>query len=156
MTIDIMTKYFKVSYPAEIMQSYTELLDNHKKYVVVHKDGSTHSFDTVKYDNLDIDKTMTIYVNRNLYQEGHKFHDIASRFVNLKSVIYYAKLIENASALYLIDSCIHALALVVDCERAKPKICYQRITNMKYGLNKFDYFVLCGDVPIPIDKYFEK
>lgn len=145
--IECMSKYFYVSYPQDIFDLYTELLENYPKYVLVHQIGSTQKFDIVSYNKINLNETLTIDINKNLYENGHKYHDIAEKFINFKSVIFYTKLVENASALYLIDSCIHAIALVVDVNKASPRICYQREHRVKYGLNKFDYFLLVNGIP---------
>lgn len=142
-SIECMTKYFSVSYPQEVIEKYEDLLCNYSKYRVLHQIGSNARVDALKHQSINIDDLLTIDVNTNLYPKGHKFYEICEKFVNLKSVIYYAKLLENASELYLIDSCIHALALVVDISKAFPRICYQRETRFNYGIpNKFKYYPL--------------
>lgn len=138
--IECMTKYFSVSYPQEIIDNYEDLLCNYPKYRILHQIGSNASVDALTQRSIDINDMLTIDVNKNLYPKGHKFHEICEKFVNLKSVIYYARLLENASELYLIDSCIHALALVVDVNKASPRICFQRESRFEYGIpNKFKY-----------------
>lgn len=145
--IEYMSKYFNVSYPHEMIDLYNELLENYPKYVLVHQIGSTQQFDIISYNQIDINETLTIDINKNLYETGHKYHDIAEKFINFKSVIFYTKLVENASSLYLIDSCIHAIALVVNVNKASPRICYQRERRVKYGFDKFDYFLLVNGIP---------
>lgn len=145
--IEYMTKYFYVSYPPEIIDLYKELFENNPKYILVHQIGSTQKFDIISYNKIDINNTLTIDINKNLYEKGHKYYKIADKFINFKSVIFYTKLVENASALYLIDSCIHAIALVVDVNKASPRICYQRERRIKYGFNKFNYFLLVNGTP---------
>lgn len=141
--IEYMTKYFSVSYPQDVIDKYEDLLCHYSKYRVLHQQGSNASVDALKQQSINIDDMLTIDVNTNLYPKGHKFYDICEKFVNLKSVIYYAKLLENATELYLIDSCIHALALVVDISKAFPRICYQRESRFDYGIpNKFEYYRL--------------
>lgn len=139
----IMTKYFAVTYPIEITNRYDELLATFPKYRVIHQVGSNASVDIINQQHMDINAVLTIDVNKNLYHKTHKFHAISEKFVNLPSMIYYAKLLENASELYLIDSCIHALALVVDIRKAHPRICYRRESRFTYGIpDKFEYFQL--------------
>lgn len=143
MPIDIMTKYFNVTYPQEIIDLYDILLKNYPIYTIIHQKGSNiPSLDIVKHQRLNIDNTLVIDVNKNLYDKKHKYYDIAQKFVNLPSVIYYTKLVENASELYLVDSCIHAIALVVDVSKAKQKICYQRESRFTYAFGKFKYYHL--------------
>lgn len=155
MPIDYMTKYFKVDYPKEIISLYDELLPNYPNYIVIHHMSSNTGFDIVKFNSIDIEKNLVIDVNNNLYPNDHKYYDIAQKFINLSSAIYYAKLVENAGALYLMDSCIHAICLVADVSKANPKICYQREYRTKYGLDKFKYLLLAGnklyDIKLPLD-----
>jgi hypothetical protein len=136
--IKVMREYFSVKYPENIEKMYNDFFALNIPYTVVHQTGSTVTQNLVEYYNLDIDKRLIIDVEKNLYPNEHKFHDIAQQFVRLPSVIYYTKLIENANELYLIDSCIHAIALVVDL-KAKVKICHKRAPRIKYAFNKFKY-----------------
>lgn len=154
--IEYLKKYFHVSYPKEILDLYTELFTNFQNYIVIHQTASNCNFSILKYNKLNINEKLVIDVNKNLYTKGHKFYDIAEKFVNLPSVIYYTKLIENASGLYLLDSCIHAIALIVDINKASPRICYQREYRTKYGFDKFKYYLLVEnnipcDIKLPID-----
>ena len=140
---EYMTKYFTVSYPHDVIGKYEDLLCNYPKYRVLHQIGSNASVNALKQQSINIDDMLTIDVNTNLYPIGHKYYDICEKFVNLRSIIYYARLLENASELYLIDSCIHALALIVDISKASPRICYQRESRFDYGIpNKFKYYHL--------------
>jgi mRNA-degrading endonuclease HigB of HigAB toxin-antitoxin module len=143
MPIEYLTEYFSFTYPKEILDIYDELFQNYDKYIVFHQKGSNVPLiDFVSYQKIDINNVLTIDVNQNLYKSDHKFFNIAQKFVNLPSIIFYSKLLESASSLYLIDSCLHALALIIDVSKANPKICYQRESRFNYGFKKFDYFHL--------------
>lgn len=137
------TKYFSITYPENILKNYEELFKDYKKYIVFHQRGSNvKPIDFVSYQKINIDEILTIDVTQNLYKKDHKFYNIAQKFVNLSSIIFYKKLLENASELYLIDSCLHALALLIDVSKANPKICYKRESRFEYGIKKFDYYNL--------------
>lgn len=137
---EYMTEYFEVDYPKEVNELYNDLLQNYKKYRVIHQEGSNVSINIVDIEKLDIENMLTIDINKNIYPKSHKYHDICERFVNLKAVVYYKKLLENATELYLIDSCIHALALIADISNSNKRICYQRESRFNYGIkNKFLY-----------------
>lgn len=142
--ISVMRDYFKVSYPEEIKKIYDDFFVKNISYIVVHQTGSSVVQNFIEYYNIDINKKLVIDVEKNLYEKEHKFYNIAENFVMFPSVIYYAKLIENASEIYVIDSCIHALALVVDL-KAKVKICHKRAPIIKYAFNKFIYIELEND-----------
>jgi hypothetical protein len=136
--------YFSVTYDDDILKRYDELLSQYSKYRVVHQVGSTAKFDVIKKFDIDINDMLTIDVNRNLYPSEHKYHDICEKFINLPKITNYAKLLENASELYLMDSCIHALALLVNINKAYPRVCLKRTYNFNYGIpNKFVYYLIC-------------
>jgi len=145
--LEYMTKYFKINYSDEILKIYDELLTNYPEYIVVHQTGSNATIDIIKYNNLNIDETLTIDVNRNLYPKEHKFHSICEKFINLSVILYYGKLLENATGIYVIDSSIHILALIVNIEKAKTRICYSRNPLVAYGIpNKFFYYNIIVDL----------
>lgn len=145
--IEYMTKYFHINYPKEILEIYDELLNNYPTYTVVHQNGSNSTIEIIKHNNLDIENTLTIDVNKNLYPKGHKFYDICQKFINLPVVLYYGKLLENATSIYVIDSSIHVLALIVNIEKATTRICYSRTPLFAYGIpNKFTYYNIIIDL----------
>lgn len=150
--IKYMTEYYIVCYPNSILSIYSELFDKYPKYSIVHQQSSTKSFDIIAHNRININDELVIDVNTNLYEPGHKYYDIAQKFINLKSVIFYSKLVENASALYVLDSCIHAIALIVNIDKAHTKICYQREPRIRYGFNKFKYYLLINNIVFPASK----
>jgi hypothetical protein len=141
--ISVMTEYFYVSYDEKLLMDYEELFHKYPNYRVVHQDGSNAKIDIIKMFDIDIEEMLTIDVNRNLYPIGHKYYEISQKFINLPKITNYAKLLENASELYLMDSCIHALALIVNIEKAYPRICLKRTFQLNYGIpNKFVYYMI--------------
>jgi len=148
--VEYATKYYTVNYPKEILDIYDDLFKTYPKYVLIHQTGSNAHIDVIKHNKIDIEKLPVIDINKNLYSKGHKYYDICQKFINLRAVVYYTKLVENATSLYLIDSCIHAIALITDVSHASPRVCYQREYRMKYGFDKFDYYLLVKDTPVKI------
>lgn len=141
--IEFMSKYFSVQYPTHISDLYKELLNTYPKYRVIHQNGSTGIINLLEQLCLDPEDMLTIDVNKNLYPDGHRYHNICEKFVNFPSIVYYAKLLENANELYLMDSCLHALGLVVDISKACPRICVKRTPVFDYGIpNKFQYLII--------------
>lgn len=141
--ISVMTEYFYVSYDEKLLKDYEELFNNYQNYRVIHQDGSDTKINVIKMFDIDIEEMLTIDVNRNLYPNGHKYYEISQKFINLPKITNYAKLLENASELYLMDSCIHALALIVNIERVYPRICLKRASRCNYGIpNKFVYYMI--------------
>lgn len=125
--------------PNYIMNYYDEL-KSYGEYIVVHQIGSTCKLDLIDKYNINIEKTLTIDVNKNLYKIGHRFYNIANKFINLYNPLWYITLLENASELYLVDSCIHALAAYLsDTSKAKRKVCISRATLFTYAQTGFEY-----------------
>lgn len=133
------TEYFHIDYPKYIDELYEELFSKYPRYNVIHQQGSNVSIELLQYTNVNINDILMIDVNKNLYPLNHKYHKIADKFVNLSSILFYGKLLENAKGLYLIDSCLHALALMIDISKVETCTCYKRESRFDYALNKFDY-----------------
>jgi hypothetical protein len=161
MPIEYMSKYLNIVYPKKINKLYNELFNSYKDYIVVHQIGSDTMVNLIKMNNININKILVIDVNKNLYEKNHKFYQIANKFINLPSILYYGKLLSNAKELYLIDSCIHVLALTQDLSKVKIKNCYQRAYHVKYGLDTFEYFLILfntvvkAQVPLDIKNMFK-
>lgn len=136
---EYMKKYFTVSYSDDILAIYDDLLKHYQPYTVIQQDCSGGRFDIINYRNYDINKKLVIDVNKNLYQEGHKFYDIAQKFINLRVIPQYVKLIENASELYFVDSCVFTLSCVCDLSKPFPKVCYHREQRTKFCMCEYEY-----------------
>jgi len=136
------SKYFHVEYPENIEKYYTELFALNTPYIILHTDGSNSIINPHKYDVIDVENNIIIDVNFNFYKKGHKYYNIAQKFINLQSILYYVKLLENANEFYLIDSCIHAMCLVIDISKVKKKVCYQRESRFNYYFKNITYYKL--------------
>lgn len=123
--------------PKETIQKYDEL-KKYGNYAVIHEESSNADLDIVGREHIDIDKMLCIDINKNRYQKGHKYYDIADKFVNLHCILEYRELLENAKEIYLIDSCLHALSLLVDLKATK-KVCYTKQTDFYYAMDKYEY-----------------
>jgi len=142
MPISIMTDYFSVSYNDDTLEKYTDLLNNEPIYRVVHHVGSNAQANMISMFDINIEEMLTIDVNTNLYPKEHKYYKICQKFINLPKITNYEKLLENASEIYVMDSCIHALALLVNINKAYPRICLKRTPQFNYGIqNKFVYYM---------------
>lgn len=140
--ISTMTEYFCVSYPKEIIAIYDTLFSLKEPFQVIHQESSQVNINIIEFCDINIDDMLTIDVNKNLYTKNHKYYNVANLFVNLPSVTYYTKLLETCKNIYIIDSCIHALCLVIDVTKVETKICYVREHRFKYAFNKFKYYQL--------------
>lgn len=125
--------------PKEIMDIYKELFFTHEKYIVVHQEGSTCNMNLIQKCMIDINDMLVIDVNKNVYPNDHKWHNIAEKFVNFDNPMWYKLLLENAYGLCLVDSCIHALSYLCDISKVKQKVCYSRAEAFPYVDAGFKY-----------------
>ena len=96
----------------ENIKLYNEVKNICEKYVVIHKNcslGNMFELDEI-VKNIDINKTLVINIDKNIYEKGHKYYDIAEKCV-LRPILYYVDLIENSCMNILSDSCMLCLAL---------------------------------------------
>ena len=129
--------------PKHIMSLYNDFLTQHKSYIVTHQIGSTCDIDLIKKCQINIDDMIVIDINKNLYLPNHSWHDMAQKFINFENPMWYKLLLENATGLCLVDSCIHSLAYLCDLSRVKQKICYYRSHSFPYVDAGFKYIQLC-------------
>ncbi len=90
-------------------------------YIFVQQRSSSHKTPLVTWD---IDETLTIDPNLNVYSEGHKWYDLAQSFVN-KDFIDYTLLIQHAKEIHTVDSSFYCLACYLPLD-AEVKRCYAR------------------------------
>lgn len=120
-----------------LSESFSEQKDL-EKYIFIHEETAERKIDIVKLNNLDIDSTLVLCCNRNLYQEGHHFYEKAQKVLNLdmKSLIPY---LVCAEKLILTDSAVFCLANMIHLNPEQKNICYIR-GNCPYDLSKqFQY-----------------
>jgi hypothetical protein len=60
--------------------------------------------------NIDIDQTLLIDINQNLYPQGHIWNAIAESFIN-RPLLFYKKTLMNAQKLILTDSSLFCMAI---------------------------------------------
>lgn len=90
-------------------------------YVFVQQRSSSQITPIV---NWDINETLTIDPNMNLYSEGHKWYEMAQSVVN-KPMIDYTELIKHAKELHTVDSSFYCMACYLPLD-ASVKRCYNR------------------------------
>lgn len=73
------------------------------------------------------DEILTIDPNVNVYDVGHKWHELAQTFVN-KPFFDYVHVIENAVEIHTLDSSFYCLASLLEL-KALVKKCYARETS---------------------------
>jgi hypothetical protein len=84
-------------------------------YIFVQQKSSSHFTSLVTWD---INETFTIDPNVNLYKEDHKWHELASQFVN-KPFPHYTDTIIHASELHLVNSSFNCLSSHLQVEATK-------------------------------------
>lgn len=152
--LSYMKDYVHINIPQSIMNIYDVLFKKYSKYIVVHQSGSTCDLDLINKYKININKILTIDVNKNLYDKTNEFHYISDKFINFENPLWYSLLLENAYEIYITDSCIHALSYLLDLSRVSKKICVIREYGFKYANHGFENIQLkmfnCG---IGIYKY---
>jgi GNAT superfamily N-acetyltransferase len=109
------TIYREYSFIPRIYESiklYNEVKNICEKYVVIHKNcslGIMFELDEI-VKNIDINQTLVINIDKNIYEKGHKYYEISEKCV-LRPILYYVDLIENSCMNILSDSCMFCLAL---------------------------------------------
>jgi hypothetical protein len=119
---------------SELLQTVTSVSPN---YVVIHEQSSTGSVDlwakaTEAYPTLPI-----LDVNQNHYPEGHEWHAIGEAVVN-KSLIFYKKLLENATAIYMIESSFYCMTSHLDLSKVSKKYAYRTCDNSEKRIGIFE------------------
>jgi hypothetical protein len=102
-----------------------------EKYVVIHKNcslGIMFELDEI-VKNIDINQTLVINIDKNIYEKGHKYYEISEKCV-LRPILYYVDLIENSCMNILSDSCLFCLALQLNIKTKN---------NYYIGRGKYDY-----------------
>jgi hypothetical protein len=152
--IEYMKSKVNIKIPIQMQNIYNEL-KKYGKYVVLQQNGSTCSLDLINNFKININRCLTIDVNKNLYQKNHKFYEISNKFINLQNPFWYKPLLENAFEIYMIDSCLHALTFLIDISHVSKKICAYRSDIYDLNDNKIEYVEL-ENIKLPNDKRLYK
>lgn len=120
------TKYFLVSPPKFSIEIQVP-------YIFVHQETSSKTLSVITWD---LNETLTIDPNKNLYTEGHPWWRIANACVG-HLVPDYSELLIGAQELHLTDSCFYCLARYLPI-RAAIKVCYERETGLPSDVYKFN------------------
>lgn len=94
-------------------------------YTFVHQMASSSKLDLV---NWDIQTRFTIDPDENLYKIGDPYYELAQTFVK-QGIFSYIDIIQNASELYMIDSCFCCISVFIRPLSATKKHCYIRDTK---------------------------
>jgi len=121
----------------------------HRPYIIVHEESGTSSLQIVKFLRLKGEARLIIDLNKNQVDllgdpEGHAF---ANLIIN-NSITNYVYLLEGAEELHLIDSSMMCLAMHLDINRVKKRVCYSRTENIGNRYKIVDTFGLFEHVAI--------
>jgi len=109
--------YFKIHIPQESEDLYNAILIITNNYIFVHQSagrgGDNSKYNFIEKYNIDINETLVIDPDNNLYEKGDKFYELCDKFIKLP-LNYYYHIMKNSNKLYLIDSCYHAMAMHID------------------------------------------
>lgn len=132
-------EYFSVTYPPEITLLYNEFFSLDIPYTLIHTECSIAHIDIFEMRHIDKNNELIIDINKNVYEIGHKYYDIAQKFINLPCITYYHKLLIYANNLYVMDSSLFALALITDVSRAKVRECFKRECRFTFYSHVWKY-----------------
>jgi ribosomal protein S18 acetylase RimI-like enzyme len=125
--------YFYINETPNPYQLMTYLKHYHiSEYIFIHPETSKGPvFDINCIEKLSVrnkDNTLFIDPNHNWYPEGHQFHCVANKFVNLP-INDYVQVLINASQIYISDSCFFCLSIQLGIKTTK---CYVRSRQSSY------------------------
>ncbi len=95
-------------------------------YIFVHQKSSTT--DRIHVIKWDINETLTLDPDVNLYQPDHNWYELAETFVN-KPFNHYYDTLRHAKELHLVDSSFYCMAINFKLN-AEVKYCYDRNTSL--------------------------
>ena len=132
-------KGFKWNWDAETSPLLEILKQLKLKHVFVHDVSSTKTGERISDDVFaaagaaDAAECIALNPDRNMYATSHPFYYLAQFAVRKpsQSILDYISLMENAHALYLIDSCYFAMSALIDISAVRNKHIYKR-ENIKY------------------------
>jgi len=127
--------YREYSFIPTVYQSvklYNEVKNICEKYVVIHKNCSLGNIFELEeiVTNININETLVINIDKNIYEKEHKYYEIAEKCV-LKPILHYVDLIENSCMNILSDSSMFCLALQLNIKT---------LNNYYVGRGKQDIF----------------
>ena len=124
--------YDHLEFPREVKHAFAYFHSNTPldtpgiPYVFTHS-SSSYGTQLPFKDKWNTNEILTIDPNHNAYEPGHKWYDLAERYIN-RPILSYLKVIENAQELHVTDSSFYCLSCFVPTKATK-KICYERLSG---------------------------
>jgi hypothetical protein len=118
--LSIYYDFFDINSTDMSKKYYEELTDY--KIIFIHSKASNRE---VKYDHIyekykNNNEYIIICANKNMYDKGHPFYEIAEKYVNIY-VAWYIDIIKHAELLYMIDSCFSCIVYPLMITNRIPK-----------------------------------
>lgn len=109
----------------ESLELYNEILNNNiKDYIICHNSCSSGKVfkieDIESKRNISRDDILIINIGENIYTPGHKYYEIANKFV-MKPLLHYKDTLINSSEIYISDSSFFCMAILLNIKTDK---CY--------------------------------
>jgi hypothetical protein len=122
--IDV-NNFYKWMILPDILESnlLLDLLNNIDYYFISNSSSNGDMFsinDIIKKQNIDINNVLIINPVKNIYKSDHKYYNLANNFVMIP-IVFYIKIIENASKIIVSSSCFMCLILNL---KVKTDHCY--------------------------------
>jgi len=114
--------HFKIPENAASKKLYATVKDF--RYIFAQQQSSSHFNSLTSWD---INETLTIDPNVNVYPVGHRWHALAQTFVNVPFP-HYTDIMIHAAELHVVNSAFRCLAAHLPL-KATVKKCYQRETG---------------------------
>jgi hypothetical protein len=137
-----------IKYSTEGDELYGAICDI--SYAFIHNNSSTGVvFDDSKaitHLGIDTDTCLVVNTHKNIYPEGHKFHEAAQRFLTRRLLTDYCRVIENASYVVVSDSSIFALCHLLDIQSTRNYV-IKRERNPHAFKTLYQKETYLGDTP---------
>lgn len=137
--------FFYIPTTKESLELYNQLEKNNiSEYILVHNSTSETNLFSVdqllKNKQIDKNKTLIININKNEYQPGHYFYEVAQNFI-FQPMINYKRLAEKAKAIYCTGSSFFCMVSNLHLDSDECYLIYNLdlehwYSNPKYGFNK--------------------
>ena len=131
----------------ESIELYNDIIKhNINDYIFIHTGssaGASFSLEELEQrKGINRNETLIIDIEKNNYNPGHFFYEIAQKFV-MKPIIFYKDTLINASQIYITDSCVFCFAILLNLKsdkcymvsRHRNPHSYQHIFTEQYKFN---------------------
>jgi Family of unknown function (DUF6165) len=133
---DIRTRYFHIPTHQEAIDLHAKVFRVSPTYIVVHEQSQFKTMPIWEHVNKTKSEYAILDLNKNHYEPGHPFYEIAQAVVN-QPLAHYKKLAEGASEIHLLESSVYCMISHLDLSNVKVKVCYDACDNSNERLGIF-------------------